>query len=578
MVGIGPSGLTAATILATADVTTIAISRHRGPANTPRATITNSRTMEVYRDLGVEEDIQSVGYSLDWLSNNVLATSFAGMELARYKSYGTGADRLSDYAAATPAQALNAPQHVVEPVLLAAARDRGADVRYGTELVEIRQEAEQVRSLVRDRGSGEEYEVISQFVIGADGGRSTVADLLEFPFDGSSGLRRMVNSWLEVDLTELVQHRPGVMYWIGQPGHEAWFGTSTWASVKPWNEWIMFYPWDEDELPSEEFVIERARLSIGDDDIPVRVKSITAWQVNNIVASEYGKGRVFLSGDAAHRHPPAGGLGSNTSIQDAFNLGWKLIWVLRGLAGPELLETYSAERQPVGAHVVRRANQSWDAQAGVINALGFEEGQSAEAGWASLDDLYSGSSHATERRTDLAKALEQLNYRSNAIGVELGQRYTSAAVVDDGTPFPAPERDPELYYEPTTHPGAHLPHAWIEHERQQVSTVDLVGHGRFSLLVGVDGSAWSDAMLAVAAEFGLELDRDVVVMSIGLRCQYDDVIGDWARVREVNDAGAVLVRPDRHVAWRSVGPASNPTAVLRSVFAQILARETPTSS
>jgi 2,4-dichlorophenol 6-monooxygenase len=150
--------------------------------------------------------------------------------------------------------------------------------------------------------------------------------------------------------------------------------------------------------------------------------------------------------------------------------------------------------------------------------------------------------------------------------VELGQRYASGAVCDDGTPWPPSVGDPELYYQPTTHPGAALPHAWLQHGTERLSTLDLAGHGRFCLVTGIDGTAWEEA----AAKARAELDLDLRVFPVGVRCEYDDVYGDWARIREIGDAGALLLRPDRHVAWRAselpVDPATELLTALRHVL------------
>lgn len=567
VVGAGPSGLTAALALAAHGVSAISISKHSGTAHTPRAHITNQRTMEVFRDLGIEERMREIGWPLSSLNNNVMATSLAGMEIARYKSYGTAENRLSDYASASPCPPINAPQHAMEPVLLKAAREKGADIRFSSELVQIEQTAHAVLARIRQRDTGVEYTVRARYVIGADGARSQVAEQLGFVFVGEAGLRGMANSWLEVDLSKYTAHRPGVIYWIAQPGHEQWFGTASWINVCPWNEWSLLHPWDTAKgLPSEEEVVARARLTIGDPDLPIRVKAITTWQVNNVVATEYRKGRVFLVGDAAHRHPPSGGLGTNTSVQDSYNLAWKLAAVLSGKAGEGLLDSYNEERQPVGAQVVERAISSFNNMAILVDALGFKKEQSLEDGWAALHELYSDSPSASERRNKLAAAVELQNYRSNAIGIELGQRYKSRAIVDDGTPFPASTRDLQLYYEPTTHPGAYLPHAWIEHERKPMSTLDLVRPHQFSLIVGIGGEAWTRAATEVSAGLGINLS----VYAIGLRCPYDDVTGDWAAIREVGDRGAILVRPDKFIAWRSMDGSESPVDELCAALRQVL--------
>jgi 2,4-dichlorophenol 6-monooxygenase len=239
---------------------------------------------------------------------------------------------------------------------------------------------------------------------------------------------------------------------------------------------------------------------------------------------------------------------------------------LSGRAGEGLLDSYHQERQPIGRQVVDRAIQNLKNQGAAVEALGLR-GQSPEEGWASLHALFSDAPGAAERREALAAAVALQHYRSNAHGVELGQRYTSRAVAGDGTPFPQPQRDPVLYYQPTTHPGAYLPHAWVEHHQRKVSTLDLAGHGRFCLVVGIGGQPWIDAAAVLRDELGIELP----VYPVGYRCEYDDVLGDWAALREIDDRGALLIRPDRHIAWRAHTRPDNPETALRTALRHALA-------
>jgi 2,4-dichlorophenol 6-monooxygenase len=210
----------------------------------------------------------------------------------------------------------------------------------------------------------------------------------------------------------------------------------------------------------------------------------------------------------------------------------------------------------------------------VPRALGFRRGQPSEEGWASLEELFSDAPGAAERRAALAEAVKLQDYRSNALGVQLGQRYTSCAVVDDGTPFPELMHDPVLCYEPTTHPGGYLPHAWVEHDGRQVSTLDLAGHGRFSLVVGIGGEAWATAAEKTGQELGIELP----VHFVGYRCEYDDVLGEWTARREISDRGALLVRPDRHIAWRCADRPDDPAQALPSALRHVLALDAPSSA
>lgn len=570
VVGAGVTGLTASIALADRGVRAVTVARHPGVATQPRAHITNQRTMEVFRDLGVEERVKTVGVPLRKLYLNVAATSLAGLELFRYRSYGTG-PRAADYAAGSPCELFNIPQHVLEPVLLTVAVERSADIRFGHELVEIEQTEDDVTARIRVRATGEEYLIRAQYAIAADGGRSRVADLLGIEFEGQAALRHMVNMWVEVDLADYVAYRPGVIYSLLQPDTGSWVGLAGLICVRPFDDWVMVREYDPsrgEPDTSDVNVIRSARALLGDPNAEVKVKGISRWQVNNVVAKEYRRGRIFLAGDAAHRHPPSGGLGSNTSIQDAYNLAWKLAYVLRGQADASLLDSYHQERRPIGKQVVDRAIQSLKNMMAVGAALGLRPDQPPSEAWASLHNLFADVPGADARREALSAATELQNYRSNAQGVELGQRYTSCAVVDDGTPYREPERDPELYYEPTTHPGAHLPHAWVEHRHVRVSTLDLAGGGRFCVIVGIGGEEWARAAERVGSLLGIELP----VFRIGYRCEYDDVLNEWSAVREIGDRGVLLVRPDRVIAWRSLGQVADAEQELRLALCRVLGR------
>ncbi|WP_415856230.1 FAD-dependent monooxygenase [Sinomonas sp. G460-2] len=571
VVGAGPAGLTLSALLASYGVRALTVTRYPGTANSPRAHITNQRAMEVYRDLGIEGEVRAIATPNELMSNNVWATSFAGTEIARLQTWGTGVRRKADYEAASPTSMCNAPQHILEPVLRSAAESRGADIRFLTELVSVEQDADGVTAVVRHRETGVEETIRALYVVGADGARSTVAEQLGFAFKGEMGLGAALNIWVEADLTKYTEHRPGVLYWMTQPGNDYWVGSGTWICVRPFTEWVnlsMYDPADGEPDTSEEALLARVRSTIGDPDIDVKIKAVSRWQINHMVAEEYQKGRAFLVGDAAHRHPPANGLGSNTSVQDSFNLAWKLAFVLRGDASPALLESYTRERQPVGQQVVDRAMKSVQDMAPVAKALGFRPGQSLDDGWQNVDELFSATPTGARRREDLASAIELQNYQFNAHGVELGQRYESTAVLDDGTPWPDSERDRELYYQPTSKPGAPIPHAWLQHGTDRVSTIDVVGKGHFTLVTGIADPAWSEAAAIVAAETGVPIR----VAQIAARGDYDDVLGDWAAVRGTYDDGCLLVRPDRVIAWRQESRPADPASALRAALATILGR------
>ncbi len=579
VVGAGVTGLTLAALLAAAGVKAYTIAKHRGTAPSPRAHVTNQRTMEIFRDMGIEKRVLDVSTPLPRLGNGVMCTSLTGLELARYRCYGDGPHQRSDFAMASPCDMINSPQHVLERVLLAHAREQGAQIRFYHELTRIEQTPEGgVLARIRERQTGAEYAVRARYAVGADGGRSLVAQQLGFGFVGEPGLMSMLTSWLECDLEPYTAYRPACIYMMAQPGNAFWVGSGTLVSVKPFNEWLLNRQYNaEDGEPdtSDDAIIAYARKTLGIPDLKLRVKDTSKWQVNNVYATENRRGRIFLAGDAAHRHPPASGLGSNTCVQDAYNLYWKLALVVQCRAGDRLLDSYNEERQPVARQIVGHAIQTLYNFARVPQVLGFRQGQTQEEGYESLKELFSDSPRAEERRAELAEVVELQNRRSNALGLQLGHRYSgSVAVVDDGTPFPPLKRDPVLHYEPTTHPGGYLPHAWLEYKTRRMSTLDILDHGSFGLIVGIGG----DPFVAAAERVSQELGVDVPTYKVGYRCLYDDVYGEWRQIREMGDRGALLVRPDRHIAWRCVDRPDDPLEALRSALRRILSNENKEAS
>jgi 2,4-dichlorophenol 6-monooxygenase len=565
IVGAGPAGLTAASLLARAGVAALTLTKY-ATANSPRAHITNQRTVEILRDLGLEPRVTARALPNHLMGKQVFATAFAGREISRMMTWGTGDDRIGEYRAASPCEPCNIPQHILEPIMLEHARGLGADIRLHHEVVALQEEADAVIARVHPRDGSAEFEVTARYVIGCDGARTIVGAEGGFEFEGQGGLGQAVTVWIDADLSRYTAHRSGALFVVCNPGSDDI--VSIWTCIEPWNEWSTIFVrhgQKPNEL-SEESVMPRVRAAIGDPDVDVRIRNISQWEFNHVVAAHYRKGRMFLAGDAAHRHPPANGLGSNTSMQDAYNLAWKLALVLGGRAGEGLLDSYDAERQPVGRQIVDRANQSVGEMVPWLSAAGVLDGLDREAALKQLDETFGPDGE--DARSAMFSGLELMNAQFNALGVELGQRYTSAAVVGDGTEFPPYTRDPELHYHPTTHPGAALPHAWLGRDTHDVSTLDLGAYDRFTLITGADGAAWEDAAALVSAETGVEIRP----LRVALGQEHNDVLGTWTRMREVADAGCVLVRPDRFVAWRSAGPVDDAAAALGDVMHTILDR------
>jgi 2,4-dichlorophenol 6-monooxygenase len=575
IIGTGPAGSATAALLSSYGIENMAINRYRWLANTPRAHITNQRTMEVLRDLGraVEDEAYLHASPQEIMGENVFCTSLAGEELGRLRTWGTHPTSKAEHLLSSPTLMNDLPQTFMEPLLFKTACSRGTQSRMSTEYVSHEQDADGVTTTCRDRLTGKDFTIRSKFLVGADGSNSMVARDIGLPFEGKMGVAGSMNIIFKADLTKYVAHRPSVLYWVLQPGSNVGgIGMGLVRMVRPWNEWLINWGYDINEgVPDvdDAFAKGVARDLIGDQDIDIEITSVSTWTVNNCYAARAHKGRVFCMGDAIHRHPPSNGLGSNTSIQDGFNLAWKLAMVVKGQAGLGLLDTYTDERAPVAKQIVTRANQSIEEFGPIFGALGLLDSIDPVKMQQNMDARCDDSDKGEAQREALRKAIAFKNYEFDAHGVEMNQRFQSTAVVGDGTPEPAYDKDRELHFHQTTWPGARLPHAWlIDAAGGKASTLDLCGHGKFTVLTGISGQAWANAAKRVAAELGLE----IVVHVIGPRQAWQDHYGDWARASEVRDSGVVLVRPDHHVAWRSTAMAADPEAELRRVLTSILNR------
>lgn len=575
IIGTGPAGSATAALLSSYGVKNMVVNRYRWLANTPRAHITNQRTMEVLRDLGPEVEAEAYLHAApqDLMGENVFCESLAGEELGRMKSWGKHPMSRARHQLASPTHMNDLPQTFMEPILFKTACSRGTQARMSTEYLSHVQDEGGVTTTCLDRLTGKNLIIRSRYLIGADGGNSLVAEHAGLPFEGKMGVGGSMNILFRADLSRYVAHRPSVLYWVMQPGADVGgIGMGLVRMVRPWNEWLIVWGYDINQpapVVDAAMATQVARQLVGVPNLEIELISANTWTVNNCFATHMQKDRVFIMGDAAHRHPPSNGLGSNTSIQDGFNLAWKLAAVLKGQAGEELLESYSVERAPIARQIVTRANQSIGEFGPIFGALGMDGGVDHAKIKANMARLGDPGAEAEAQRAALRKAMDFKKYEFDAHGVEMNQRYRSSAVQTDGQPEPAFAEDPELFAQLTTWPGARLPHAWVfDAAGGRHSTLDLCGHGRFTLLTGIGGEGWAKA----AAAAGKALGIDIAVRVIGPKRDYEDLGGEWSAVREITDSGAVLVRPDHHVCWRRDAVTADPSADLTKALGAILSR------
>ncbi|MBC9727386.1 FAD-dependent monooxygenase [Streptomyces sp. TRM68367] len=523
-------GLSTSVFLGRHGIEHMVVERHAATSTHPRGRGNNVRTMEIYRTAGLESRIREAARVLagndgvlqvDTLTGGrrrwIVGDISGGMDVSRVSS--------SDWCLCS--------QNDLEPVLLDYARAQGGDIRFGTEMLSFTQDAEGVQAQVRRRDTGETYSVNADFLVAADGPRSPVRRCLGIGQSGPGELFHNVSvTFRSKALKEYVGEKRFVVCYVTDP-----LGEGALLPVDNEERWVIHVPWypDRGEV-LEDFSDERCaahiRASVGVPDLDVEITGRAPWHASKRVADSYGESRVFLAGDSAHEMPPTGAFGSNTGIQDAHNLAWKLAAVLRGLAGMPLLDTYERERRPVALATGTRA---------CVQAA---------------DEQHPGFSPAAGRNDDPADLMT----------VALCYRYASHAVVDAPAARPVVPEDFQLGGEP----GSRAPHMWVTREGVRISTLDVYERS-FVLLAGPEGQAWRNAAEKASAHLGVPVE----VYLVGRGPDHDLVPepdADWAELHGTAEDGAVLVRPDGFVAWRADAGVPEPDRVLTHVLQTVLCR------
>ncbi|KAH6613544.1 FAD binding domain-containing protein [Chaetomium sp. MPI-SDFR-AT-0129] len=536
---------------------------------------------ECLRDIGLEQECLDIATPSHNMSHTRWCRSMAGDEFARVYSWGYDPKHKGSYEAASPCEHVDLPQTLLEPILTKRAIHKGWSVRFSTRLLHLNQPSpDMVISEVMDDLTQATYKIQSRYVFGCDGARSQVVRELGIPLIKKPGQGLALNVLVRADLTHLIANRIGNLHWVFRPEEmnaPPWAWAAIVRMVRPWNEWMfIFLPAPGADLTadamdaSHDEYLSRVKEVIGDDSVQPEILHVGKWWINETVAEYYSDGNVFCFGDSTHRHPPFNGLGSNTCIQDAFNLAWKIDYVMSGKAGSRLLESFSKERQPVGVDIITRANQGlrdhihWQKTIGMLEPDRMKRLEIL----AEFDDL---GEKGKRRRKEFQTAIETTKTEFHGLGIEMNQRYISDAVylVDQGPQPELPEGACQVKtHHITTYPGRRLPHVWVNTRApgRPISTIDLAGHGRFCLLTGPGGQAWKEAAQEAAKVTGVE----IASYSIGWKQDYEDVYFDWAHKREVDEDGCILVRPDRFVAWRSILMVADPGTKLLQVLKSIL--------
>ncbi|MCC8337613.1 FAD-dependent monooxygenase [Streptomyces sp. R1] len=601
-------GLSMSVFLGRLGVRHTLVERHAGTSIHPRGRGNNVRTMEIFRVAGTEPDIRRAAATLAD-NHGILQTPTlvgdAGEWLFKQIDPGNGLARFS------PSSWCLCSQNDLEPELLTHAVNLGGDLRFGTELLSFETDADGVTAIVKSRETGEHTTIRADYLVAADGPRSPVREQLGIGQSGPGDLFHNVSiTFRSRRLADVVGDRRFIVCYLTDENADGAL-----LPVDNRENWVFHAPWHPEQGETvEDFTDERCaahiRRAVGDPDLDVEITGKAPWHAAQRVARSYRSGRVLLAGDSAHEMSPTGAFGSNTGIQDAHNLAWKLAAVLEGWAGEPLLDTYDTERRPVAeatsaraAHrSVEHSHPGFAPPAGMGGAGGPDgapgggrgsggpggapggagPGASGAPGGAARGGPGGAPGRGGPAGTPGgapggggpagapggAPAGPPGGPQRGILNVALGYRYPQGAVVGADPATPVVPEGLDL----TGVPGSRAPHLWLRRGEERLSTLDLYEDSLVLLSDAAQPTGWHEAATEVAAALRVPLKPYRVGGTPGADLVPDDEETDWARAHGVTRGGAVLIRPDGFVAWRSPGPAPDPEAMLRQVVATVLAR------
>ncbi|RKE66114.1 FAD-dependent oxidoreductase [Pseudorhodoplanes sinuspersici] len=536
IVGGGPCGLMLANEFGRRGVTAVLVDQKATTAFNPQANATQARTMEHFRRLGFAQEIRALGLPSDFPTDIAYFTRYTKHELARFKlpSAREAVERIKQLSGSWSAAELphRVSQKFVEQVLRRHAEALpGISVHYGFRLTRFSETAQGIEAEIERVSDGATHRIRSTYLVGADGPRSTVRQALGFGYTGEDGAvrdffgGRMFAIYLRApDFYRVVPHPPAWMNVTFNRERRAFMAAVDGKGEFAFHTQLRAHEAESEITPDRALAMFQEAVGA---PINAEILSYGTWIAGYaLVAEKFQRGRVFIAGDAAHLFTPAGGLGYNTAIEDAVNLGWKLAAAIRGKAGPDLLASYEAERQPNARRNTGYARQFADSLGLFVPVPEIE------------DDTPQG---ADARRVagDYLEAHGRAEF--NIPGITFGARYyTSPIVAADGT---EPPPDAANLYIPSACPGGRAPHLWLSAEQ---SLYDLFGFEWTLLRLsrGADGQR----IITAATDAGL----DLTVVDLPLD-----------EARDLYQADLVLIRPDQIVAWRGNSDETAPEIVRR---------------
>ena len=519
IVGAGPSGSMLSLLLERLGTPALLVERRDGPQPAPAAHVVNARTFEVCRAAGVDmAAIDAASVPPEDAAVASWVTRLGGERLGALPFEHQGDDQL----AVTPTPLRNLSQNRFEPILHDAL---AAKPHFGWQWDSAEQDEHGVLSRLTNASTGETRELRSDYLVAADGAGSRIRKWLGIQPEGPEKIETFVMIHFRARLRELLGSPPCVLAFGTDPEAPGAF-----IIHDPEREAVFMQSYDDETETLDDYPKERCerlvRAAIADPEIELEIETVATWAMTCQVAERYRESRVFLLGDAAHRFPPTGGLGLNSGVQDAHNLAWKLAFVLAERAPQELLASYESERRPVAQNNASQSLKNALKMVEIPAALGIVD--PAARTRAQHDAVLADP----EGRARVEAAIANQAEHFDMPGLQLGFSYDPAA----GPPDPRK-------FTPSGAPGVRLPHAWLA--EPGASLLDRVPLDSFLLLAGPDGEAWQDTAGALG-------DR---VAFLQLREEELPELDTWLAVAGIDRSGALLVRPDQHVAWRAPSDA-----------------------
>ncbi|KAH0848650.1 aromatic ring hydroxylase [Fonsecaea pedrosoi] len=567
IIGGGACGLTLSSFLSDYGVSHVLFERHEATSYLPKAHYINQRTMEIYQQHGLSEAIYKEASPQQNMCQMLWQSSLGGDGPFDQKKFGSlqcfggyeGTAMHETYKTQSPTLPCNLPLIRTEPILRRVAEERNPrNIRFGHTVTEIQDDGRQVLVTVVDSSNVTSH-YRADYLVGADGGK-TVGPHIGAVMEGRKRLQDKVSVHFKADLSKYWDDRTLICHFLNPEGGTITHSGALVVTGPTWGkhseEWSIHFGhrMDDPERFNEENLVPRLRGLLKIPDLELEILNISHWIQERVLSSKYQEGRLFLAGDAAHRHPPTTGLGMNTAVTDAHNLAWKLALVCSGHSCPKLLDTYSRERRPVGQRNCDWAAFTTDNRRVLDAAIGMIPGQ-IEANVARFQRLFDDSEMGKTERAQVQRILQSQDIEFSASEIELGYRYEDGATISDGSPPPASDPLGQRYI-PTTRPGHRLPHVWLAKGNEAVSTHDLVGSlARFVLITDEHGGDWISAVGKLRSSsleiVGVQIPTDDDQAATTF--EYRDTEKKWNSLRGIENGGAILVRPDNFVAWRSRG-------------------------